>query len=825
MAAFGTLSPGEEALEPANPLAGFLANVAKAVAWDLPHNAIRNAAIPPGLRREDFTDIPANTAPDPRSAWGGVGVPFGRIGWQPGDPLIGNTLEAAMNVMGGTALSAPAGAAGAGPTLRRVADATLDLSPEARLARATEQGFDTSRPVYHGTSKDKDFTKFKDSRHGTWTTTNPTEASGYAMNNDSKGYVIDHAARGFAMKPVNSADRVIPLYAKPLENPYNVMEQGWPESVSRASNYKKAQSEFFDQLKRAGHDGVIMPGGPDGSGIRVDFNNANLRGQFAPFDPKNAGKPVIFGAGAARREAAAPAAVEAGLEAALPPAARVAPATADNLTGMVQDAAGATNSLNPLDNVPVVFKGKEPHQFSPEDWQEFGKAHGVENMGPLSPPQHFRDSAGNDFWLPGGTEGKWTYADLLYMKANPINPENVDRALHTQMQQKLGRTMTPEGGATDADVWNGLVFGMTSPNNPLFPNQISASRMRLRSPEMIDDLAAMVPWKLGDNPSPAQRKEVGDKIAAAFGLQAAGKGGLGTRGSADYSRIGDLALMWKKDPSFFHKKADETWDQAVERISSQVPGLSMKTGSFGTVWQDPANAAISAIDRHMARELEKKGGLFDGPKERAAWEAQSVKRWNDRTETIDGVKVKVNANDQAADFNDLLTKGGADGFIGEMLLDHVGDAKTPKFRLAKGNVNPDIPEHLKSAKWVNEPETVFKMGAAYRRALQENQKLADESGLNLFMSQWMEWDRIRRRFEPHENMFPGLSKLPAPSIEQLRRVDTAHKETGHKTYGKDDTGSLQPTKRHKGLPSELGYLGVGGAAALPVFGSMRPREQ
>lgn len=156
-----------------------------------------------------------------------------------------------------------------------------------RLARAVAQGFDTSTLRYHGTSKDKDFRKFQDSRHGTWTTTSPEDASGYAMSNDSMGHRLAPGG-GWQMEEVNSASRVLPLYARPLQNPLVVDEV--PEFLRNAGNYKKAQSDWFDQLRRAGHDGVIFPGG-----VRVDFNNANLRGQFAPFDPKNIDKSVIMG--------------------------------------------------------------------------------------------------------------------------------------------------------------------------------------------------------------------------------------------------------------------------------------------------------------------------------------------------------------------------------------------------------------------------------------------------------------------------------------------------------------------------------------------------
>jgi hypothetical protein len=468
----------------------------------------------------------------------------------------------------------------------------------------------------------------------------------------------------------------------------------------------------------------------------------------------------------------------------------------------------STGSRNPLANVEATFRGKQPSTLTPEEWHAWGQEHGVENLGPLSPLQTYKDMQGKDFQVPGGTEGNWTYYDLLHMKANPINPANVDRELHGELQRKLGRTMTPTP-LDDAQVWNGLTFGMTSPNNPLFPNQVTASRLRLRDPQMLDDLSSMIPWKAGEEVTAQQRKVVNDAIANRFSLDAAGKGGLGTRGTADYSRIGELAQMFKQNPDFFRKAPGEDWGQAVERISSQVPGLSMKTGSFGTVWQDPAHAAISAIDRHMARALEERGGLFETPAARTDWENRGVGLWNKR-----------NPDNPVTNWSDLMTKSGSDGFVGEMLLSHVGAAENPLFRVKGGGVNPNIPQHLAQADWVREPDKVFKMGAAYKRALEENQKLADASGLNLFMSQWLEWDRIRNRFEPHENMFPGLSKMPAMSVEQMRLVDDAHRATGHKTYTKTPEGLLPPTRPLGMNPSAMGYLGVGGAAAAPVLGSI-----
>lgn len=158
MPGFGTLSPGEDAMT-ADELAALQSGNALSKGWSmlgglamLPKRVIDAAAVAPapGLRREDFTDVPSNTAPDPNSPLGGVGVPFGRIGWQPGDELIGQSLETAANVMGGTSLSAPArageAAVGAGPVGRmRMIDNADQLKEIANQNRA--KGYATGKPA------------------------------------------------------------------------------------------------------------------------------------------------------------------------------------------------------------------------------------------------------------------------------------------------------------------------------------------------------------------------------------------------------------------------------------------------------------------------------------------------------------------------------------------------------------------------------------------------------------------------------------------------------------------------------------------------------
>jgi hypothetical protein len=471
----------------------------------------------------------------------------------------------------------------------------------------------------------------------------------------------------------------------------------------------------------------------------------------------------------------------------------------------------AQGSLNPLDEADVTWKGKPMAEWKPQDWKEVGDHYGVKNLGPLSPVEKYVSPDGYHFEIPGGTKGTWTYYDLLHMKANPINPNNLPHELHAELQRKLGRTMTPHGEVGQDQIWNGFMFGMTSASNPLFPNQLSASRLRLRDPKMLDALADSIPWKAGDEVSKELRGAKDLEIGRMFNLhegKSAGSTGLGTRGGVNYTYIAELAQMFRKNPEWFRKKADEPWIDFVERLATQTKGLSMKTGSFSSVWQDPYHAAISAIDRHMAKEFERRGGLFLNPADQDKWQAKTLAKWN--KELPEGEKV--------GSWKELTTKSGFEGFMSEELLNYVGAHSKKDFRNTVGEINPSLPKHVREARKFYEPEKGLEAGAAYKRALAVNQKAANEQGLNLFMSQWFEWDRIRQRFEPHENMFPGLSRMPAPSARQLQTPFAAHAETGHTAYDYGPTGRMNPTKRFPRNPSEMGYLGVplaaGGAAGI-----------
>lgn len=484
------------------------------------------------------------------------------------------------------------------------------------------------------------------------------------------------------------------------------------------------------------------------------------------------------------------------------------------IPGSAAGRAALKGTFDATDNVPLTYKGKDPSDWSPTDFEEVGGLLGVDRLGPATPPAVVRDMDGREIQIPGGMDGKFTYYDMLSLKSQGIDASRLPPDLHAQLQKKITRSMYDDKGLSDEQVWSGLVFGMTSPNNPLFPNQLAMSRLRINRPEDLDRLANMIDWEPGETVPAAKRAEASAAITRKYGLNAAEQGGLGVSGSTDYTRVAEMAKLFRDNKDWFRRQPDEPWDSFVERVATQVAGLKMKTGSFGLVWQDPAAAAVSAVDRHMAKIFENE--IFKNNKDRIAWEKRGVALYNKRQQDA-GKKGK------AKTIKDL-----PNGFIGEMLLSEVGKTKSPKYKVknrATGEfeVNPAAGERLGSTKFIVEPKNFELMGDTYKRVLAANAREAEKHGFGLFESQWHLWDRQRRRLEPHENMFPGLERVPRMSTDQLRAVDKAHNETGHKVYTKEmvDGQELLPRTRPISNPARLGYFT---APAALGYGLLGPQE-
>jgi hypothetical protein len=160
----------------------------------------------------------------------------------------------------------------------------LDMSQEARLGRAREQGFDTSRTWHHGT--DAEFDAFQarpappysggSTVPATWLTSSPRVARAFAEAGGQPGRVIDtHIA------------------APNLE----VVERGF-----RSPDWE-TMDPILQRAREAGKDGVMFKRSNDhpdsmvvdprvwnASDVVAMFNPSNIRSTQAAFDPANAGK-------------------------------------------------------------------------------------------------------------------------------------------------------------------------------------------------------------------------------------------------------------------------------------------------------------------------------------------------------------------------------------------------------------------------------------------------------------------------------------------------------------------------------------------------------
>jgi hypothetical protein len=438
---------------------------------------------------------------------------------------------------------------------------------------------------------------------------------------------------------------------------------------------------------------------------------------------------------------------------------------------------------------PVQSEVLGARDWTPEQLEAYGAQHGLPGLGRVSEPHMVKLSDGREVNIPGGMDGTFSYYDLLALKAQGINPNQLPEGLYKQVHAKIMRTMTPEN-IEDQDMWRMLSFGITSPNSPLTPNEFTVSRLMAMSMDDIKKIANMDPKKL----------------SKFLGTNKGKEGGLGTIGSVKPEAIVNLAKKFSANPKWFRRAADEPWDQYVDRIATQVPGLGSKTGSLGAVWQDLPNAAVSAVDRHMT-ELAMPH-IMQHPELGPDFSKRVVESWNN-----------VEGNLPVASVEQILAQPEGRIYARDFLASLINNPQAVKMRTTKGAYGANVPEHLQRGAegWVGaEPAKTNIMNPYYREALAFNQQHVAE-GESLFGSQWRLWDHKRGRIEPHEVMYPGLWRLPRMPLDDAKAAYDTHKRAGYalgKPTAKNPVaeGGVLPAVRPVANPMHLGYWSLGGAA-------------
>jgi hypothetical protein len=143
---------------------------------------------------------------------------------------------------------------------KRIVSGELPMDEASRMARATEQGYDTSRPVYHGT--DTDFLEF-----------DPDRAIGSQFWSTTDKAAVERGDVGAAGHGV-----IKELYHN-IQNP-----AGWEE-------YDKL---LLDEITGRGYDGLRLSD-PDGHATMVAFDPKQYKSTDAAFDPKYTGSNIMGG--------------------------------------------------------------------------------------------------------------------------------------------------------------------------------------------------------------------------------------------------------------------------------------------------------------------------------------------------------------------------------------------------------------------------------------------------------------------------------------------------------------------------------------------------
>jgi len=467
----------------------------------------------------------------------------------------------------------------------------------------------------------------------------------------------------------------------------------------------------------------------------------------------------------------------------------------------------------------VMFRGKPPGEWSAQDWHDFGRQYGVPNLGPKNAAEWQRDLvphttlSGREVTFPPGghtSTEPLTYYDLLHLKAQGINPNDLPPEVHQGIHDRMVKSIRPPGGPSDTQIANQHLFGLISPNQPLTPNELALQRVMVKGPKDLKALGDMVPYRYDDVIPPIkERQQMSREITPQLGLQGAPKGGIGASGSANYTDLAEFAQKFRDHPNFYRfnpfdntmggMSDSEKWSTHVGRVLNNTRGLKAKTGSLSAVWQDPENAAISAIDRHMATKF--RGDMFPTEAAKQSWNAKTVEGFN-----------KARPDTPVSSIDELLAAPGGRGHFVDSALAYVNNLPAAQTRVAKtGSYNPSIPEGLRDVIWSgSEPKTMEMVAGPYVRALEANAADARSAGQGLFSNQWMNWDRIRNRLEPHEILFPGLEQLPRMSLEQMKGVTKDLSKAGYMAA----EGGVRP------LPSasRAGYFAIPGAAALGAAG-------
>lgn len=173
----------------------------------------------------------------------------------------------------------------------------LDMSQAARMQRAAEQGFDTGKPLYHGTPED--FEKFKEAYGGTYFAEDPAVSEFFASragNYYGAKKFFSRAENVFdATKPgadevlrkIEEKHRLSSSLVDPDDGEYMPLDR-WVKSGHLFKLGRDVQNDVMEALSDEGYDAVRYIDASPATGDSISFvvfDPSKIRSADAAFDP------------------------------------------------------------------------------------------------------------------------------------------------------------------------------------------------------------------------------------------------------------------------------------------------------------------------------------------------------------------------------------------------------------------------------------------------------------------------------------------------------------------------------------------------------------
>lgn len=504
-----------------------------------------------------------------------------------------------------------------------------------------------------------------------------------------------------------------------------------------------------------------------------------------------------------------------------------------------------TGSFRVADDVPLTFRGKEPYEWTPEDLAAFEAKFGQAGDLQFSPMITQKLQDGGTVNYPAGFDGKYSLGDQYRILAEGLDPNRLSPEDYWAMQSKKVASVDPNQyreGLTDNQVYNALMFGLTSPNNPLDPNLMAVNRLRSTGPEDIAFMADQIPWRYNSPDKvykdltkdwTVKKKKITERVEGEDGKKVDQTKMVKVWHGPDGKplKAGDRLLTYSETKggkdnrkqaikALYNSRIQDAFGlQAGPRGGIGAGGSANYTNlaEFAQMFQENPQWFRQKPDEDWVRYTQRLSSQLEGlgyktasmadvwtnpakaqiapvdrhmgqimTRDNPSWQQEMVDRWNSG---FGGQK-----RPPVQSYEELTQVPGGAGYISEQSMNYAyGPKSGGKYKLKGGARNPELPDYIYESNFFRDPESVEMIPQRYVDVLDHIEKTGESKAGAIFPSQWGLWDLIRKRNAPHQVMNPALENYPKMSSDQMQRVRKQYSDNEFLTYRDSKTKEMKPS--------------------------------